>query len=314
MTPIQRRTLALPLVAALTLTGSMAMAGSLALTSSLVSSAPRATASWPQKPAEEIKYAEAWPTVDKRKVKVEVERLRKARVPEMGDQAHLALVAFGPGAAPLLLEKLGKEKGEEALERIEAVLLKLTDATHTRLLSLYFSNKDAHTRIWAMTRVAGFPDAGVRAAAEKAFKAADKRKRDRDPKEVYAAALCCASSGSFSGFEIICVDAESKWKQHGRLAHVALTALRGAEATAKVKSLLEDSERKRKVAGLRLLGAVGDKETATGLVRPMLDSTDNSLRVAAINALRGIVDGDPPLEKLPVFEAIERANKWKSRI
>ncbi len=36
--------------------------------------------------------------------------------------------------------------------------------------------------------------------------------------------------------------------------------------------------------------------------------------VGAINALRGIIDGDPPLDKLPVFEAIERADKWKSRL
>lgn len=302
MTPIARKALVLPLIAAFALTNSVAAAPQ---PGALITA---------QTKVEETKRAETWPTVEKRKVKLEIDRLRKARVPEMGEQAAEALVAMGSGVTPALLAKFGKEKDEEARERIQDVLEQITDATHTRLLSEYFSHKDAVTRMWAMRRVAGFPDSGVRAEAEKAFKAADKRKRGRDPKEVYIAAVCCASSGSFDGFDIICKDAESKWKQHGKLAHVALTALRGAEATAKVAFLLDDSSRKRKVAGLRLLAAVGDKETATDLVRPLLDSTDSTLRAGAINALRGIVDGDPPLDKLPVFEAIERANKWKSRI
>jgi hypothetical protein len=81
-----------------------------------------------------------------------------------------------------------------------------------------------------------------------------------------------------------------------------------------VAKLLAATKRKTKVAGLRLIAACGEKESAKHLVLPFLDENDNSLRVAAINALRGIVDGDPPLNKLSVFEAIERANKWKARL
>jgi hypothetical protein len=45
----------------------------------------------------------------------------------------------------------------------------------------------------------------------------------------------------------------------------------------------------------------------------LLDDTDNSIRVAAINAMRGIVDGELPITNLPVFEAIELAKKWKEK-
>jgi hypothetical protein len=38
------------------------------------------------------------------------------------------------------------------------------------------------------------------------------------------------------------------------------------------------------------------------------------VRVAAINALRGIVDGQEPLEELSVFGAIELAKTWKVRV
>jgi len=54
-------------------------------------------------------------------------------------------------------------------------------------------------------------------------------------------------------------------------------------------------------------------EDAIAIVKPQLDNTDNSIRIAAINALRGIVDGDLPIANLPVFEAIELAKKWKTR-
>ncbi len=263
---------------------------------------------------DEIKRLEAWPEVDERLVKSEVERLRKSRVPEMGTQAAAALVEIGPGAAPGLLDKFGKEKDPEALERMREVLETITGAEHTRLLAQYFSHGDLGTRTWVLYRVAGFPDAGLREGAEKAFKAANARKRGRDDNEIFAAAVCAASTGSFDGFDLICADTESNWKEHGKLTHTALGALRGAEATSRVAPLLAEGSRKGKVAALRLLAACGDKATAAPLVRPILDSTDNTLRVAAINALRGIVDGDPPLDKLPVFEAIERANKWKSRL
>jgi hypothetical protein len=62
-----------------------------------------------------------------------------------------------------------------------------------------------------------------------------------------------------------------------------------------------------------MLAGCGIKPDALPLVRPNLDSTDNSIRVAAINAMRGIVDGEPPIANLPVFEAIELAKKWKDK-
>ena len=47
---------------------------------------------------------------------------------------------------------------------------------------------------------------------------------------------------------------------------------------------------------------------------PFLDETDNSIRIEAINALRGIVDGDQPIDKLSAFQAIEVANEWKGKL
>jgi hypothetical protein len=261
-----------------------------------------------------VEKAQAWPEVDAAAIKSEVERLRKARTEEMGADAQAVLIAAGAGVAPFLIDKLPHEKDESALARMKSVLEVVTDARHTRLLMQRFGDRAPEVRIWSLTRVALFPDPGVRAEAEKACAAALKRKAKADPQELFAAALCCASSGSFVGFERICSAAEESWGADGEAIGTALGALRGPQATERVAPLLKEESRKRQQAGLRLLAACGDKQTAVGLVAPFLDNTDNTLRVAAINALRGIVDGDPPLPKLPVFEAIERANKWKARL
>jgi HEAT repeat protein len=94
---------------------------------------------------------------------------------------------------------------------------------------------------------------------------------------------------------------------------VALAGVRGPEATAVVGKHLDDPQLKTKVAALHLLGGCGDK-SIVGKIKPLLDESDNSLRVAAINALRGIVDGELPIEELSAFEAIEMAKKWKDRL
>lgn len=302
MTPTTRR----PLLLALAL--SFALSPLTASGSAAPQDAPPAEA------PEEVKRLEEWPEVDKDTVKLDVERLRVARTEEMGDQADAALRSAGAGVVPFLLPKLGKEKDEDARERMIFVLDYVTGAPHTRLLAKSFKDRSVEVRKWSLRRVALFPDAGLRKAAEGAYDAAKKRKRDLDEDEVFAAALCCASTGSFRGFEDITARAAKDWGDEGGAIHTALTALRSAEGTAAVAPLLTDKKRANKVAGLRLIAACGEAETAKSLVAPFLDENDNSLRVAAINALRGIVDGDPPLDKLSVFEAIERANQWKARL
>ncbi|HIG11412.1 MAG: hypothetical protein ABGY71_03505 [bacterium] len=262
----------------------------------------------------EPKRLKAWPQVTKRDVKFELKRLVLARTEEMGLQARAALIEIGVGAVPYLVPKLGRERNEDASARLESVLDELTNARHTRLLAEYFDDKSLVTRKWSLRRVAWFPDAGVRSAAENALVAASTRKRNLDSDEIFAAALCCASSGSFEGFDTVAKRAAKDWGKLGPAIHTAFAALRSAEGTKRVAKLLAATKRKTKVAGLRLIAACGEKESAKHLVLPFLDENDNSLRVAAINALRGIVDGDPPLNKLSVFEAIERANKWKARL
>jgi len=270
---------------------------------------------------DEVKRLDAWPAAEnEERVEKDVERLRKANTEKMGEQAREALIADGACVVPYLIRPLEKEKKEDARERILAVLDGVVGAPHTRLLAAEFEHKSIRVRTWALQRASEHLDAGNRAAAEAALAAATKRKvpkKEEDKKahaaELTAAALCATSTGSLDGIESVRTLAKKQWGEFGTRIRTALEAVRGAEATALVLPALASGDRKEKVAALRLLAGCGDS-SATAHIGPQLDAQDNSIRIEAINALRGIVDGDPPIDKLPVFEAIERVNKWKARI
>jgi hypothetical protein len=269
----------------------------------------------PSPPPSPIERATAWPALDgeaEAQVETDVQRLRKASTPEMASGAEAGLLAAGAGAVPLLLPTLAHEKDPEALKRIDSVLLRLTDARHTRLLAAGFTDKSPIIRGWCLRRCAAFPDAELRAQAEAALAVLTKPGKKPEREELYAAALCVVSTGNAAGLAHLTPFAVDEWGKRGGELRAALEAVRSPEAAAVCAPLVESKDRKQIVGGLNLLAGCGDPGSVAR-VRPFLDSTDNSIRVAAINAMRGIVDGDPPLDKLAVFEAIEMAKEWKTR-
>ncbi|MFN0241868.1 MAG: hypothetical protein ACKVWV_03165 [Planctomycetota bacterium] len=256
----------------------------------------------------------AWPKpADKDVLLTDIERLVKARLPEMERQARAALEAAGASAVPFLLDRYGKERDDAARERLHEVLLVTTDAAQTRLLAKEFDDKSALTRTFALWRAAAFPDQELLAPAEAALARVAKLGDKAGPDEAYAAALCATAAGSLKGLPQMWTAALDVTGKREPEIRVALDSVRGEEASRFVMERVKDGQRKEKVAALNLLAGCGDSSTIA-FVKPFLDDSDNSLRVAAINALRGIVDGEPPLAQLPVFEAIELAKKWKEKL
>lgn len=290
----------------------------------LAALAPGAVEARQEAGGDAVRRLERWPEpADRQQVEVDVLRLRKAATEGMEQGAREALLAQGAAVAPALLEALRKEKDPAARARVEAVLERVTGAEHTRLLAQRFDDRAPEVRAFALRRAAAFPDPGLRSAAEAARERAsraleDKKLRDEERaalrEELYRASLCCASSGSIVGLPQLVERARADWARSGPELRTALAACKGAPATAALLPALGSSDRAEVVAALGLLAVCGTGEETPQRIRPLLDHTDNTIRVAAINALRGIVDGDPPLERLPVFEAIEQANAWKKRL
>ncbi|MEM7515513.1 MAG: hypothetical protein AAF368_01125 [Planctomycetota bacterium] len=271
-----------------------------------------------EKPVEKpIERLTEWPAVeDKAALKKDVARLRKAHTEEMGTQAREALIAAGAAAGPALLFALEKEKNDDARDRVVEVLEAICDARHTRLLAAEFGSKSDRVRLFCLNRVALFPDAGVHEEAKGVYDKLLKKKDKADAKEKYAAALCIASAGDPVGLDVLLAAAGKHWKKRGAALRAATVALRGnPESIALLTPHLgADAERNDKLAALRLLATIGDSTVAKAYLPALLDQNDNSLRIGAINACRGIFDGAPPLDKLPVFEAIEKAKQWKARL
>jgi hypothetical protein len=266
--------------------------------------------------AKPVERLTAWPKPkDEEQVKTDIERVVKAHVPEMAKEGHDALVAAGGAVVPFVLDRYGRERDEEAKKRLFDVLLLTTGAEHTRLLAKEFASKLLPVRTFALWRAAQFPDPELKKDADAAWARVSKMGDKADPDERYSAALCAASVGSIAGLPALwdATTTSKEWDKKKGEMRAALEGSRGKEASAWVWAKLDDkADRKVKVAVLRMLAGCGDKDSAPR-VKPFLDEEDNSIRVAAVNALRGIVNGEPPLENMSAFEAIEQAKKWKTR-
>lgn len=296
----------------------------LALFLGLLPLAPPSRAALLQDPpsTEEPQRLEAWPEepdgLDK-----EVQRLRKAGTEVMAEEARAALLAMGAGAAPELIRALARERDAEARGRVAAVLGELLDARHTRLLAVEFAHDESRVRQLALGLCARHPDPQVREAAEAALERAraarekasgrGKELPEEEREEAYWAALACTSAGSLAGIPELAAVAASGWAEHGGRIRDASRGARGEEAARALQPLLSSGERDQRLAGLRLAAGLATEQD-TRLVAPFLDDRDNSLRIAAINALRGMVDGEPPLERISAFQAIELAGQWKERL
>jgi hypothetical protein len=289
------------------------------LTPAPAAAAPRTQEPAPEQPEEQQPEEqddaklEAWPELDsaeRKQVELEVSKLRKARTDEMVIDAEAALKGGSSGAVPLILTGFAREKDATTRARLAEVMEALTDARHTRLLGQEFDRKELEARVWCLRRAAAFPDPGLREVATAALARVQARGERADPEERYAAALAAVSSGDTGGLEVLSSWANEAWPERGAELRTSLRAVRGPEATAALTPGLT-GERATCVAALRMLSAAGDDESVHA-VAPYLASDDNQVRVAAINALRGIVDGDDPLEELSVFRAIELAKTWQA--
>ena len=205
----------------------------------------------------------------------------------------------------------------------------VTDASHTRLIATSFDSKSIDVRLFALRRVAELGDPGLRERAETAWQAAEKeaearskdkkKRKEADPKELeehQRSALLALACGSAAPLQHLATVAGSRdwptWR--ASIEAAASMAAEEPEVPAALAAMLTPKAKGNLRAGaLRLLAYAGTEEHVSAIA-PMLDARENHVKIAAINALRRIVDGADPLPKLSTFDAIEQAQAWKKRI
>ncbi|HIK60585.1 MAG TPA: hypothetical protein EYF98_07825 [Planctomycetes bacterium] len=256
----------------------------------------------------------AWPKPKSQaELKDRIARLRQDRSEEVAAEAHAALISMGPSAAPLLIRSLGKEKSKDARERIRSALASILDQQHSRLIAEFFNDKSIDVRVWALITVSRTPDPGLQKTVLGHWKTLAKRGDKADEIERYAAGLCLLSIEDPQGLEPVVSATISHWKERAAQIRGVLNGLRSAALDKALLGHLKATDRKQQSAALRLIAAGGTPATLSA-VAPFLDSGDPTLRIDAINACRVLVAGEPPLDRIPVFEAIELAKAWKARL
>lgn len=178
-----------------------------------------------------VTYLTAWPKPQKKEqITTDLDRVVKASIPEMAEGGHQGLVAEGTAAVPFVLERYGREKDDEVLARLKAVLMEITKPEQTRLLAQDFAHKDVLHRTFALWRCAAWPDAQIKPLAEAAWAKVVKQGEKADADERYAAALCTTASGSLAAFDAVFEIAQKSWAKKGGELRIALEAVRGPGA------------------------------------------------------------------------------------
>ncbi|MBI3817430.1 MAG: HEAT repeat domain-containing protein [Planctomycetes bacterium] len=262
------------------------------------------------------KDAPTWPKLDYNK-SIElgklIDELKRATAPEIVEHATDKIQEFGKSAIPLLYEALTRQKvaAEEDLSQDARRVLKVIDplpkAEDGPILALDCAHRNALIRRFALRKSGELVCAESLTPALKALKDADETCR-------FEAALCCASLGSTEGFDILLKVARGdEWPNFGARVRKAVERHRSPEATQKALPGLKSKEWQEVCASLRLLAGWGMKDCAHE-VGSHLGSTDHRIKEAAINALRGIMDNEGPIEKLSAFDLAELANTWSKRL
>ncbi len=270
--------------------------------------------------------ATAWPEPrDAAALSKSVAKVRAARSEDMEAAGRSEIQLEGAAAAPFLLKAIAKERKDDARTRLCEALNLVTKQEHTRLLAEFLDHKSPDMRVYIMRRLAVLGDPGLRERTEALLveieeKAADPRKAKKlHEDEADRAAILAISTGSPTGLDRCVAIAGSKtwpaWRDPMRAAAAQAKAA-GTEVADGLRTVLAPSSKPTladRAAALRLIAYAGHEEHAR-CVLPSLDDTANHVIIAAINALRMMVDGDPPIDKLSSFDAIGRAKKWKGRL
>jgi hypothetical protein len=256
-----------------------------------------------------------WPKLDTRsatELGQAIDSLKRTPTPEGVSTMIETIAGFGKGAVPYLYESLSRQKvapadelSEEANRLVKALDAAVKSDDGPRVVG-DCANRNALVRRFALRKVGEYTESSGLPIAKKAL-------ADPDEEARFEAALTCASLGSTDGLEVLRKTARDAWPQQGKRIRAAIERHRSLEATQKIIPGLKSKDWQDICAALRLLAGWGVRESA-GEAGQFLDTTDNRIKENAINALRGIVDHEPPIERLSAFDLAEQAIAWKKKI
>ena len=227
--------------------------------------------------------------------------------PEERAAADQCLVDLGAGVATLCIRqlRLSTLEHEDVINRVLDVVVA---PEYLPLVVEVSDDTKAPVRRFAARWLARQVD--PQATTVLRARAADKEKDDATR---FSARLGLLALGDATHLDALLTELGEDWNAHADEVRATLTPARGDAAAEPVLAKLRNSDELTTIAALRMLRYAAPPSAAPFLA-VHLDASKHAVKKAAINALRVSVDGDEPLEKLSVFQAIDAAKKWQERL
>lgn len=243
----------------------------------------------------------------KKKVAAAMRKLDKAEEEEEIAEGVAELIEIGEAAIPSCMDAV---KRMEAADRLDP----LWQAFDTILVD------DDLALAWSLLKKKA-PDS-LRAHLVRRFADSDLEESEEFLQEqmksdnqeiVYEAARGLALRGDSSAVAVIEQQVAEYWLEEAARLRADFASIERGPLSAALLPLLQRKHTKQKLAAVRMVELFGTKEQCK-LMLPFLSESDTTLRLAAINVCRVVLDGESPLERPSMTEIIERAEAWKAKL
>ncbi len=247
-----------------------------------------------------------WPTLkdtDKERVLSLTGQFRKAD-PQLHQDAKTQLVALGEGAAPLLMQQVS-DRAENSNPHLFAVLDELLKPQHAALIAREVKKPRIELRRYLVRRLCRMGDADMAGVLEPLQK-------DKDEQTAFFAQLGLLALKRREPLPAVMLYTKAHWAEVGPLIAEVLAPARSNEVASWVFESITKASATDQMTGLRLLRYLMVKEQGV-ILRTYLEASEHSVKREAINTAR-VLHGEAPIENLSVFQAIDHAKQWLSKI
>jgi hypothetical protein len=257
-------------------------------------------------PAPAAQVAE-WPALkdtDKDKVRALAAQFKKDA--KLHADAKKQLIGFGDGAVPLLLPQVSDRPENAASNtKLLEVFDVLIGAQHATLIGREVPKAGVELRRYLVLRLCRFRDPG-------AAKVLESVRTDKDELTAFYAQLGLLGIKQKDALAPVLAYSKVNWKDVGPLVAEVLTPIRSGECGTWVFEAIAKAPVADQMAGLRLARYLMVKDHCV-ILRTYLAASDHTVKREAVNAAR-VLHGEQPAENLPVFQAIEQAKQWLTKI
>lgn len=267
---------------------------------------PTAAAQEPEAPPPKKEFARL-SGLEQKAVQEDLVALRRAEKDEQRAEARARIVAYGEGAIPFVFDATPKT--------IEAGRF----ADHAAILDALLMDDDLHLAWGLLKKKAPEELRGhlVRrwadSAREDAVKFLTPLLADAAADIAYQAGRGLLRRGDRAGAPVVLDAMRKRWTKEAATLRADFAGLERGPLADLPRESLASSKLQERLLGIRLFELFGVKEQAK-LLLPVLDESDTTLRLAAIDACRVVIAGEPPLEKPSMTQIIEHAEAWKKRL